>query len=363
MLGKDVRLIKTLLSRFIRHIHIIAAIMFLVVLTACSEKDDFSVPELQQPQIDNVTDAQQTQTETVEPKKTQTTTLELPSFDDYEGYINYISNIPAFEPYYQTAFNFEGLSGGVTSVPIEEVKAMYNEMKTVFEYVLVGEYPLFYRGFYEGEINFVDGYEQYQNDAQTNMGISNPINIVARDWEGNEFLTTPLKTVLLGESIFSRFDSSIEAGRNLLMSDFTLAAPNDPISVVLGHAYKEIYELGDIFSLELISEMMNFQVVGFYKSGAGFSKDIGALHNVSFDHTIVMPHFIPDYEPTGEAAVFQHAFHIAELTSGYISIPESIENINDETYDNTVANLEEMAERNNLSGLFRIGYWPMGFVW
>lgn len=344
-------MMKTLLLRFIKPIYTTVGIMFLVVLTACSSTDDVSI-----------SDVRQTQTETVVPGKSQTKVAKPPSFDDYEDYINYISDIPAFEPYYKTVFAFEELSGGIKSVPIEEVKAMYDEMKTVFDYVLVRENPLVYRGYYEGETSFVYGYEQYQT-ADVDMEIPNPVNVVSRDWEGNEILTTPLKTVLLGESIFNRFDSSIEEGRNLQMSDFTLAAPNEPISVVLGNAYKDIYKLGDTFSLELISELMDFQVVGFYKSGVGFSMEVGALDHVNFDNTIVMPYFIPDYEPVGEAAVFQHAFHIAELTSGYIRIPESVEKINDDTYDDTVAIMEEMAERNNLSGLYKIPYWPVGFVW
>lgn len=153
------------------------------------------------------------------------------------------------------------------------------------------------------------------------------------------------------------------SGRNLQMSDFTLAAPNEPINVVLGSAYKDIYELGDMFSLELISEVMNFQVVGFYKSGVGFSNEVAAQNHVNFDYTIVMPHFIPNYEPVGEAAVFQHAFHIGELTSGYISIPESVEKIDEDDYNQTVKIMEEMAERNGLAGLYKIPYWPVGFVW
>lgn len=67
------------------------------------------------------------------------------------------------------------ISGGTENVPIEEVKAMYDEMKTEFDYVLVSEYPLIYRGKYEGETNFVDGYEQYQSGE-----ISNPVNVVCK---------------------------------------------------------------------------------------------------------------------------------------------------------------------------------------
>lgn len=122
--------IKYLLLRFIRPIYTIVGIMFLVVLTACSTTDDVSVPDAQQPQ-----------TETAEPEKSQTTEPKPESFDGYEDYIDYISDIPEFEPYYKTVFAFEELSDGIKSVPIEEVKAMYDEMKTAFNYVLVNEYP------------------------------------------------------------------------------------------------------------------------------------------------------------------------------------------------------------------------------
>lgn len=340
---------KTFLLDCKKKIFLVFGIVLLILLSACRQADDLSG-----------LDVQQAQSETVESDKTAE--VELPSFDDYEGYIELISDIPSFEPYYQTAFDFEGLSGGVASVPLEDVKAMYNEMNNVFDYILLSDYPLYYRGHYDGETSFVEGYEEYQS-AHADMQISSPINFTSKDWEGNEYFSTPLKTVLLGDNIFHHFDNSIETGRNLQLSDFTLASPTDPIRVVLGHAYTEIFELGDVFTLELISEEMNFQVVGFYKPEVGFSMDLAAQEQINFDHTIVMPHFIPDYEPVGEAAVYQHAFHLAELTSGYIGISELTEDISDETYDDTVAVLEEMAKQHNLSDLYRVGYWPMGFVW
>ncbi len=340
-----------LLLRLVKPIYFMIGMMLLVMLIACSKTDEV-----------RVSDIQQTQTETVVPEESQTMTLEPQTFEDYKDYINYISGIPAFEPYYKTVFAFEEVSGGITNVPIDEVKAMYEEMKSTFDYIHVAEYPLIYRGYYGRNTSFVDGYDQNQT-SNAEMVTSNLINVVKQDREGNEILTTPLKTVLLSESIFDRFDDSIDEGRNLRTSDFTLSAPSEPISVVLGSAYKDIYELGDTFSLQMISEVMNFQVVGFYKAGVGFSNDVGAFHHVNFDHTIVMPHFIPEYEPVGEAAVFQHAFHLGELLSGYIRIPESIDKINDVTYDHTVDLMEEIAERNNLSGHYKIANWPVGFVW
>ncbi|WPK11153.1 hypothetical protein R6U77_14840 [Lysinibacillus louembei] len=287
--------------------------------------------------------------ETSGAEQPQTTT----TFEEYGEYISYSSTVP--EAYYQTVFAFEELESGVNTVPHKKVRAMYEEMKATFDYLLVNDYPLVYRGDYQGDTAFVDGYDQYQAGK-----VPNPMNVEARDWEGNPFLATPLKTLLLGDGVFQRFDQQIEEGRNLKITDYTLVTPDQPIPVVLGYAYKGIYEIGDTFSLELISEVMNFQVVGFYKQGTSFAMD---TQQVAFDYTIVMPHFLFEYEPVGEAALFQHAFHLAELTSGYIQIDKPFEAINDETYQQTVDMLEKMAERHNLSGLYKVATWPVGFVW
>lgn len=343
-----------------KHIRIICLIAFCIVFTGCSAKNDISVAGLQETQI-----------ETTVPEESQDQVPEPLTFDNLDSYVDYIADIQSFQPYYRTVFAFEGLSGNVTDVPIEEVKTMYNEMKNVFDYVLLSERPLVYRGHYRGETSFVYGYESeqflqgYESEQPTDvdMRISKVINAPSQDLEGKKILTTPLKSIWLGESVFKRFDNSIEKGRNLQKSDFKLESPNEPISVVLGSAYKDIYEIGDIFSLELIFNVMDFQVVGFYKTGTSFSMDVGALHDVDLDHTIVMPHFIPEYEAVGEDATFQHAFLIAELMSGYIHISEPVEEINDGTYNNYASIMEEMAKRNGLSGLYKIPYWPVGFVW
>ncbi|WP_121616693.1 hypothetical protein [Virgibacillus halodenitrificans] len=339
---------KALLFRFKSPISIVVGIIFIVILSACTTTNEKNIPEATS--NEGLYDPQQ-----IEPEQREK--RELPSFENYDDYINYISEIPSFEPYYKTVFTFEELSGGIQTVPIEKLKSMYQDMNTTFDYVLVHEYPLIYRGNYEGNIDFVDEYEQ-----SLMMG-RNPVNAVAKDWEGNEYYSTPLKTVMLGESIYSNFDNSIDIGRNLLETDFTLSSPNEPISIVLGSAYKDVYEIGDIISLELISKEMEFEVVGFYKPDVSFSMDVGANHQVSFDYTIVMPHFIPNYEPVGSPEIFQHAFLIGELTSGHIRIEESIKNINDDTFDEIVGTMKEIAEQNGLSELYKYPYWPVGFVW
>ena len=213
MLGN---LVKTLFLRFIKPCYSIVGVMCIFLLVACSTTED-----------DNGADVQKTPTKTSVSEKSQTGEVEKPtSFDDYEDYINYIADVPEFEPYYRTVFAFEELPNGITDVPIEEVKAMYEEMQTAFDYVLISENPLYYRGHYDGDTRFVDGYEEYQA-ADPNMKSQNPVNIASFDWEGKEILTTPLKTVLLGESVFNRFDSNIEEGRNLQMSDALSIFNND----------------------------------------------------------------------------------------------------------------------------------------
>ncbi len=338
-----------------RRLMIISFTLTLIIIAGCAKYNPTEIGKTED-KISKI-DIKENQSE-----KLKDATLKPQDLNNHDDYVNSVSDILGFEPYYKTVIAFEELSDGVTSLPIEKVKAMYNEMKTVFDYVLVSEYPLVYRGNYEGETSFVDGYEEYES-ADVNMNIPNPINVVWKDWNDNEIVTTPLKTILLGEGVFNRFDKNIEEGRNLQMSDFTLEDSKEPINVVLGNAYKDIYEIGDVFTLELISELMNFKVVGFYKSGVRFSMDLGAQHDVRFDYTIVMPHFIPDYEPIGEAAIFQHAFHIGELTSGYIRIPEPIRKINDDTYNRTVKIVEEMAKKHGIPGLYKIPYLPVGFVW
>ena len=83
--------------------------------------------------------------------------------DDTEGYMDYISKKPNFEPYYQTVFAFEMLSDGVSSVPLEKVKNMYNDIKNTFDCITIYPQALSYKGYYDGETKFVYGYDEYKN--------------------------------------------------------------------------------------------------------------------------------------------------------------------------------------------------------
>lgn len=352
---------------FKKYMFYVAMILVFIVLTSCSTTNSIEETKM----VQSTTTVLQTETgekPLVSTANPQAETGEKPSFTvgDFEGYMNYISNVESLEPYYQTVFAFENVPGGIADVPIKKINAMYREMEDTFDYILINEHFLTYRGdynqgIYKGNTDFVDGYEDYKN-AQGSRNMSNPINYTELDSDGNEFTATSLKAVQLGEGVFTRFDKDIREGRNLKLSDFTLKAPNDPISVVLGNGYKNLYKIGDVFSLDF-AEVMKFQVVGFYKPNVSFLMGVGAQHKVCFDYSIVMPHLTFDYKQTGKASSFQQGFLTGEKMSGYISIKEPIKEINDDIYKKYIDKLDELAKKNGVEGLYKTPFWPVGFVW
>lgn len=328
---------------------VVVIISVFTILTACGTVNNLRETENEQSSIE------------LEKETEEILTFEA---GDFEGYMNFIANVENFEPCYRTVFAFENVPDGIDGVPIEEVNAMYREIEDVFDYILINEHFLTYhgdynQGVYKGNTNFVNGYDAYE---AANGNISSPINYKAVDWEGNEFTATSLKAIQLGEGICKGFDEDIAEGRNLQQSDFILKASDDLINVVLGNKYKELFKIGDTFSLEF-GNVMNFQVVGFYKPDISFSMDIGAQHKVNFDYAIVMPHLIFDYKPTDEGSRFQQGFLTGEKLSGYIAIKKSTKEINEDTYKEYTEALEKIAKKNGVSGLYKVPYWPVGFVW
>ena len=272
--------------------------------------------------------------------------------------------VPCFEPYYKIVFAFENLPDGLSSIPFADVNSMYNELRETFGYIIVGEQPLAYRGEYTGDTCFVDGYDIYEakkNDKD--MKVFNPLNVIAQDWDGTEFITTSLKTAMLGEDTIAKFDDSIMEGRNLQPSDFHLKKSTDTIKVVLGSNYQSVYQIGDTLTLDLMSKLMTFEVVGFYKPGVCFSMDVGAQHEVNFDNTIVIPHLFFDYEPVDSAELWQHSFLAGEKLSGYIKIEEKTADINEATFDTYSNEINKIADKYGISNLYKLPYRPVGFVW
>lgn len=339
---------------FTKPTHFVSVAMLLIFLTACSTASS---------NTNNSASDAPASIETGVSEKQEDPRDNPPQLEvgDYEGYMNFISKIPKFEPCYKTSYD------GGRNTPLEKIKAMYNELKTTFNYILVHENcSLEYMGNYKGDTSFVDRYEEYETAkaADKNADVRSPINVPWYDWEDNDIITTKLKTISLGENVSKRFDKNIAEGRNFQASDFTLTSQEDPISIVLGSAYKGIYKIGDVLQFRLITKLMNFKVVGFYEPGLNFSMEVGAMHKVNFDHAIVIPHFMFDYEPVGENAIYQHALFTGEATAGYMALDEPVSTLTKEgSHAKFVAKVEAIAKKHGLAGLYKYPTWPVGFVW
>ena len=278
-------------------------------------------------------------------------------FDDFEAYIDYIVSVRGLQAYFFMLFRFEQLPGGrVADTPLANVIAMYEEMTETFEFVSLGSHHfLGYLGTYTNGAEFMHIPFGCSVEAEMNRW-------VADDGYGKSFYYTPLKAVILSTSAFNRFDEHIAIGRNLQPSDGRINR-GEPVNALLGAAYKGIYELGDILTLYYISTAMDFQVVGFLNPGVDFWFGLGAHENVLLDYRIIMPQFVPDFEPVGEAEIWQMAFHIGELLTGFIAIEGPILDIREDTQSRYLAKVDEIAARHGLSDIIVVDMFPNGIIW
>lgn len=278
--------------------------------------------------------------------------------DDIKEYIDYVDEtVEGFEPYYNIVFAFEKLPDGFSNFPYTDVKNMYEEIRTTFEYDIVGINGISYRGTYTGDKKFVDGYDENRDNVEE------CINVPSRDYDGNQYTETPLKTIMLGEDTFKKFDDRIQSGRNLQEEDFVLNSRTDKIKAVLGNNYMDTYKIGDVIELDLISYPMSFEVVGFYEPNVSLKMDVGAQYKVDVDNSIIIPHVFFNYEPEAEEEKAQHVFLTGEKLSGFIKIKEEMKDIEGKTFDSYEEKMKEIAGKHSLSDFYVMAYRPVGFVW
>jgi len=74
-------------------------------------------------------------------------------------------------------------------------------------------------------------------------------------------------TLNVDESFMDKFSVDVESGRVFDEADF-LVSENDPIPVILGSEYKEIFKIDDIItSLDYNNNLKYLKVIGFLKTG------------------------------------------------------------------------------------------------
>lgn len=301
--------------------------------------------------------------ELIEDKNSPKNQASFSKTDRLKDYLLDMEGIENVEPCYQIVFAFDQLPED--SIPYEQLKLFYKEMQATVNQLIVWEMSLDYMGYYGGSTAFVKGYEDYirEKDKPEKTRSRNPINITVTDEKGAKRWRTPLKTVMMNDRVSQKFDDYIDQGRGFEASDFILEKAQEPIPIILGSGYRELYKLEEQFSLELLGKAMTFQVIGFYKVGTHFAMGVGAGHEVKLDNIIAMPAFMPNYEPEGRKEKFQHAMMWAELTTGFVPIEGRLSEIDDATFDNHEKRMQAMAEQYGLAQLYKYPFRPLGFVW
>lgn len=274
--------------------------------------------------------------------------------ESLRDYLELTKSVPGFLPFCRFRYAIERNSS-LSTFPREQIIALFADLSSSMNYFTVSAYlPLYYIGQYDGDTAFVEEYEKYYGyDIPMNMEVT---------IGGRKYTRTALKTLILGMGLMNVFDDYISEGRSFQESDFFLASRDTPIPVVLGSAYQETCKIGQTCSLMYLQTEMNFEVIGFCEPDTTFAMDVAAMREVDIDHCIIMPEFIPMYEPEGQIEASDHTYHIGELLSGYIAIDEPIDKITTETCNQYLAKADEIAAKYDLSGFMTTQVWPVGFV-
>ena len=244
------------------------------------------------------------------------------------------------------------------AVSLESLKSMYRDLNEKFDYALMIPFGLGYIGNFNRDVNFVE--------RLPNTNANDFINRRMYNADGSIGSITPIRAVGLGRTLYQGFDGGISEGRNLTEADFYKNAPDQAISVVLGNAYKQHYNVGDTFQLQMNWQMVDFKVVGFFKHGVGIADSGAGFGDGTFDYTIVMPLFSIGYEPTDDDNFIFQTFHYNYLVSGFIRINEPIDADTHNMCIDTITEIHagyrgkvmEMAERNGLVDAFYLNMLP-----
>jgi hypothetical protein len=254
---------------------------------------------------------------------------EIPSFEDRDEYMAYIAELNDYKPHYKTVFRFENLSNLNMPTWQSNVVAMYNDIKENFNYHI-----------------FKPQAFQPTKNKLVNLG------------KGKAYNLTVLKAFSMGENIAQLFDKDVAEGRNFNAADFKIDSIDEPISIILGSSYQNIYKIGDILKFGDPDSMFNYKVIGFYKPGVGMLSDYASSQEIIFNNYIIAPHYIPTYEPSNEAYGFEKDFQIGTLLDGYIYINEPIEKIDDVLYESYKSRVIEIAKKHGLESMINIARLP-----
>ena len=195
-----------------------------------------------------------------------------------------------------------------------------NELETDSSYRYIGQFDQFI------EVKspqipdiFLAGYEDGNADS------------AAKEVDGSILYTT--KALQVSEGFLEKYELHAGEGRIFTKEDYSYQE-DKPVPVVLGSAYKEWLELGDIIEAEYLFQPFQFQVIGFLEETA-FYYNVYGNELIPCERYILMPAFshLPENE-FGKMALLQYF-------SAYIE--------SEETYDQVLEKLEDKLQENGIS--------------
>ncbi len=204
-----------------------------------------------------------------------------------------------------------------TENALERVKQYYEELYDIVNRIEFHNQALEYVGTFTADPKF-------SANGETNEKGS----------DGN--LHTQLQTFMIGRYMYGFLDDCISLGKNFDNDCFVVTSVDNAIPVVLGHAYSDVFCLGDEFTLSLHLQPLNFVVIGFLSPDTYFN--FGENY-VSLDQRIIVPLYDIEYDPTDGINEFYQQLYYLQKCEGYICVDPS-EDIND-TYEAVLALAEK----------------------
>ncbi len=149
--------------------------------------------------------------------------------------------------------------------------------------------------------------------------------------EGEMLYST--KALQVSKGFFEHYGIQAESGELFQAKDYRYK-PNETVPVVLGAAYKEVFQLGDVIQADYLMNRMEFRVIGFLKNDA-FYQGWNSNELISCERYIIMPAFfdLPGDE-FGKRALLQYF-------TAYI--------VSDDKYDRIYENIQGIMKKTGVS--------------
>ena len=216
---------------------------------------------------------------------------------------------------------------------LERYKAFNSELKEKFMFYELHTQSLDYIGYYDGDVKFTRTYDM-EVDTTNQIGI---------DDDGDEFIVTALKTIMIGKNVYPGFNDRVLKGRNFTDVDFAIHEKDQTVNIILGYEYFEMYDLDDIIPLYLYTKRIDFRVIGFFEDDTSIRMQIQEP-KYEFNRAIIVPLFDILYAPSDAAEDLYQKRYYSAKSQGYIEVPDNATSIIESSYEKYQKTIEERSE-------------------